>query len=275
MDVLRCGRHILPLGEKTLIMGIVNVTPDSFSDGGEYLDPSAAVEHALALEQQGADIIDIGAVSTRPGSAEVSEDDEKKRLIPVLDALMEKIKVPVSVDTQNSSTAAIALEKGAVIINDVSGVFNGEIAELVKKYNAAYIVTHNPASSDEVCEYKDGVISEIRSFFIDCISKASACGLSASQLCLDPGIGFSKSRDDDLEILKNMQWLKMSPCALLCGVSRKRVTACVQTDAAMRDYATAAADTAAVAGGADIVRVHNVPAAVQSCALADRIYRNR
>lgn len=273
MDIFKAGEKLFPLGKKTYIMGILNVTPDSFSDGGEHFDTESAVEWAMAMEKDGADIIDIGAQSTRPGADRITAEEELSRLLPVLEALKGKLSVPVSVDTFFPECAEAAIKNGAVIINDVSGDFNESIAALCAEAGAGYIVTHAPCTADGEAVYPDGVIADIRKFFISCIEKAYKAGLPAEQLCLDPGIGFGKSRKDDLEILRNAEWLKVSPYALLCGVSRKRVTDVMSLPAAERDFSTAAADTALISGGADILRVHNVPAAVQTAAMADAIYR--
>ena len=266
---------VLPAVNRTLIMGIVNVTPDSFSDGGEYYDSQSAVSHALELINEGADIIDFGANSTRPGAVIVSADEELSRLAPVFEKLENKENMLISVDTFYTEVADFCLQNGAKIINDVSGTFNSETAALCKEKGACLVVTHNPENADAQTPYPDGVVTDVRKFFLDCIQKAAAMGFPPENLILDPGIGFSKSRDDDIEILRNMQWLKMRPCPLLCGVSRKRVTACDGNSPKERDYSTCAANTAALAGGADIIRVHNVRAAKGVCALADRIYRGR
>ena len=263
---------VLP-ADRTLIMGIVNVTPDSFSDGGDYFTPVKAVAHALELTGQGADIIDFGANSTRPGAVIVGAEEELSRLTPVFEALGNKENMIISVDTFYTAVAAFCLENGAKIINDVSGEFNTETASLCKEKGAALVVTHNPENADTETPYPEGVVADVRHFFLDCIEKATALGFPLENLVLDPGIGFSKSREDDIEILRNMQWLKMRPCPLLCGVSRKRVTAYDGNAPKERDYSTCAANTAAVLGGADIIRVHNVKAAKGVCAVADRIYR--
>ena len=264
---------VLPAADRTLIMGIVNVTPDSFSDGGDFFTPGKAAAHALELIGQGADIIDFGANSTRPGAVIVSADEELSRLTPVFEALENKDKMLISVDTFYPEVAAFCLDNGAKIINDVSGEFNTETASLCKEKGAALVVTHNPENADSETPYPDGVTADVRSFFLDCIEKAAALEFPLENLILDPGIGFSKSREDDLEILRNMQWLKMRPCPLLCGVSRKRVTAYDGNSPKERDYSTCAANTAAISGGADIIRVHNVQAAKGVRSVADRIYR--
>ncbi len=266
---------VLPAGNRTLIMGIVNVTPDSFSDGGDYYDAKKAVLRAREMVEEGADIIDFGANSTRPGSVAVSESEELSRLAPVFEELGKNADILISVDTFYTGVAAFCLEKGTKIINDVSGTFNKDTAALCKQNGAALVVTHNPENAAAEVSYPDGVTADIRRFFLDCIEKAAALNFPLENLILDPGIGFSKSREDDIEVLRNMQWLKMRPCPLLCGVSRKRVTAFDGNSPKERDYSTCAANTAAISGGADIIRVHNVQAAKGVCAVADKIYRNR
>lgn len=269
--MFRAGNFTLPLGKKTYIMGILNYTPDSFSDGGLYNTPEKALEHALLMQEQGADIIDVGCNSTRPGGVILSEEEELIRLKEVLSALRDKISVSVSVDTFYPLCAVYALQNGAVIINDVSGKFNTEIASAVNEYGGGYIVTHNPCGASDTVSYPDGVATAVRNFFMECISKAAQCGLKKENLCLDPGFGFGKTEKDNYELLDNLHWTKFEGYALLAAVSRKRfINKC---DFSLVDYATAAADTLAVEGGADIIRVHNVAAAVASAKVADAIYR--
>ena len=266
-----------PLGQRTYVMGILNYTPDSFSDGGLYNTPEAALEHALLMQEQGADIIDIGANSTRPDAVILSAEEERARIAPVLEAVCKRLDVAVSADTFYPLCAKAALEAGVSIINDVSGVFNPEIAALCKEHGAGYIVMHNPCGSAQVAEYPDGVVNSVRSFFLDALTLAAQSGLDKSQLCLDAGIGFGKSYEDNLELLRDMQWLKFKGVALLAASSRKRFIgkASGVEDSAKRDSGTVAAHTAAIAGGADIIRVHNVFAAVQGARVADAIYRGK
>ncbi len=273
--MFRAGEYRMPLGEKTYIMGILNYTPDSFSDGGMYNTPEKALAHALEMQALGADIIDLGANSTRPNARVLSADDEKERLIPALEALSGKLSVPVSVDTFYPECALTALEYGASAINDVSGKFNTGIAENAKKYGAGYIVTHNPCGPEQTAEYKDGVVQAVRSFFLFCINLAAECGLPLEQLCLDVGLGFGKSRENDIELLSELEWLKFRDIALLVGGSRKRFIGVYgkEKTASRRDFGTVAAHTAAIAGGADIIRVHDVYSAVQGAGVADAIYR--
>lgn len=273
MDIFAAKDKIFLLEKRTYVMGIVNVTPDSFSDGGQYFDAEKAVAHALQLEAEGADIIDIGAQSTRPGAAPITAREELERLAPVLTALQGKLHTPISIDTYFPAVAAEALALGAAVINDVSGNFNREIAEAVKKHEGGYIVTHAPQNADTEVAYPDGVVAAVRAFFLEVMQQAYDCGLGLEHLCLDPGIGFGKSRKDDAALLRQMQWLKISPVALLCGASRKRITAFEGDSPADRDPATLVAHAAAVAGRADFIRVHNVKDARPAAAMADTLYR--
>ncbi|MBQ4603756.1 MAG: dihydropteroate synthase [Clostridia bacterium] len=273
--MFRAGKHEFPLGKRTYVMGILNYTPDSFSDGGMYFTPEKALEHALEMQNLGADIIDIGANSTRPDAKILCASEEKERLAPVLEAICGNVTAAVSVDTFYPVCAEAALRAGADIINDISGVFNPETARLATKYGAGYIVMHNPCGSGAVSEYPDGVVADLRKFFVDALELAAKFGLPKEQLCLDPGFGFGKNYEDNLEILRNLQWLKFKGVALLAAGSRKRFigTASGEDNSALRDSGTVAAHTAAISGGADIIRVHDVFSGVQGARVADEIYR--
>lgn len=273
--MFKARNHEFPLGKKTYVMGILNYTPDSFSDGGIYFTPEKALEHALEMQSQGADIIDIGANSTRPDAVILGAAEEKERLVPVIEAIRSNVTAAISVDTFYPVCAEAALRAGADIINDVSGVFNPETAKLAAKYGAGYVVMHNPCGSAAVSEYPDGVVADLRKFFVDALELAAKFGLSKEQLCLDPGFGFGKTYEDNLEILRNLRWLKFKGVALLAAGSRKRFIgkATGEENSALRDSGTVAAHTAAIAGGADIIRVHDVFSGVQGARVADEIYR--
>ena len=274
--MFKAGKFSFPLGEKTYVMGVLNYTPDSFSDGGLYNNPKAALEHALEMQEQGADIIDLGANSTRPDAVILSSSEEKERLMPALEALKGKLTAAISVDTFYPSCAEAALKEGADIINDVSGVFNSEMALLAKKYGAGYIVMHNPCGANEPAEYKNGVVEDVRNFFLDALNLAAEIGLPKEQLCLDVGLGFSKTNGDNYDILREMEWLKFKGIALLAAGSRKRFIGAASgvKECRLRDPGTVAAHTAAIAGGADIIRVHDVFSGVQGARVADAIFRN-
>ena len=254
------------------IMGILNYTPDSFSDGGKYFSPELAEKRAFEMVSQGADIIDVGCNSTRPGSEILTQEEELERLKAVLPVITSAVDAPVSVDTFYPGCALYSLENGATVINDVSGDYNEEIAEYVRKYGASYVVTHNPCGADEIKEYPDGVISDISLFFDDCIAKAAVTGIKPENLILDPGFGFGKSRDDNYKILKNLSSIKKDGFRLLAGISRKRFIRI--HSASESDYATCAADLWAMLCGADIIRVHNVFAAAETRRVINTIRGN-
>ena len=231
-------------------MGIVNVTPDSFSDGGAHFNADNAAQYALQLVSDGADIIDLGAQSTRPGYTEIPPEEEWKRLEGVLNALKGKITVPVSVDTYFPYVAEKALENGADIINDVSGTVSADMAEIVRNYGAGWIIMHSGAGS----------VNEVKEFFISSAEKCEAYGIGKEQLCFDMGIGFGKTYEENLELIANVKDYKHDGYPLLLGTSRKRVIgASSQTEnPEERIFGNIAADTAAILGGVDIIRLHDV-----------------
>lgn len=275
--MMLCARDFrFPLGKRTYVMGILNYTADSFSDGGLYNTPEAAAACAQAMQAAGADIIDLGAQSTRPDAELLTSAQELERLEPALAALRGKLTAALSVDTFYPACARVALENGASIINDISGEFNGEMAALAVQYGAAYIVTHNPCGAGTVANYPNGVVNTVRQFFLDALTLAAECGLPRTQLCLDIGLGFGKSYEDQLTLLREMEWLKFSGVALVAAASRKRFIGAASGEKSpqKRDPGTVAAHTAAIAGGADIIRAHQVAAAVQGARVADAIFRS-
>lgn len=243
------------------IMGILNVTPDSFSDGGLYFDSAAASAHALSMISDGADIIDIGAMSTRPGSEKLPPESEIDRLERVLYSIREQSSVIISIDTYYPETADFALENGADIINDVSGKFNPEMASVVRKHGAGWILMHNRASdAGEEITYPGGVVSDISSWFADVLRQSERAGLSRDNICLDPGYGFGKNTQENMEILKNTQSLVPDDVMFLTALSRKRFIGEItgEREAFRRDSGTLAADMLACLAGSDILRVHDV-----------------
>lgn len=246
----KCKNHKISFGDRVLVMGIVNVTPDSFSDGGEHFSPESAVECAIEMQADGADIIDIGAQSTRPGYNEISADEEWSRLEPVLTALSGRLNVPVSVDTYYPSVAEKALKAGVSIINDVSGIISPEMAEIVKNEGCGWIIMHNGS----------GTPDEIRQFFGNCAEKCKDFGIDTSQLCFDMGIGFGKSFDENMTLIANAGACGIDGFPLLMGASRKRVIGqgSGQKVAGERIYGNIAADTAAIMSRVDIIRLHDV-----------------
>src|SRR5271155_2862043 len=252
---------VLSLGERTLIMGVLNVTPDSFSDAGKYHDPDRAFARAVELEEEGADLIDIGAESTRPGSARISEAEELRRLVPVLKRLRDKLTIPISVDTYKAGVAEKALELGADIINDPSALtFDADLARKTAHANAGLILNHmrgTPATWAKLPPLKD-VIRTIAAELDASVHRAVRAGLDRRQLVIDPGLGFGKRKEKKAEILAQLGELARLELPILVGASRKHFLSREST--AETEYATAAAITAAVLNGAHVVRGHDVKA---------------
>jgi dihydropteroate synthase len=275
MTCFKAQDFSFPLGVRTYIMGILNITPDSFSDGGLYLDPVKAVEKALELQAEGADIVDIGAQSTRPGSLPLTGHEELDRLSPVLLALKGVLDIPVSVDTFNPAVAEYALKHGASMINDVSGRLEPELARLVKDYCAGWIIMHNSGGASAAPGYEGGVLRAVQHFFNKSLEQTRHFGITDETICFDAGIGFGKSHEDNLELLRHLKQVKPAGTALLTGASRKRVVgyATGEENPGFREAGTIAAHTAAIASGTDIIRVHDVRQALQGARMADALYR--
>lgn len=263
--IWKCKNRQIEYGKKIRIMGIVNVTPDSFSDGGSFFNANRAVSHALKLINDGADILDIGAQSTRPGYVEISAREEWTRLEPVLFELRKKTDIPISVDTYFSSVAEKALSYGADIINDISGKITPEMADLIKKSGAGWVITHNGSGS----------VSEVKNFFKSSAVKCGEYGICKNQICFDMGIGFSKSYEQNLELIANVCEYKLKGYPLLLGASRKRVIARAsgQSEPQKRTLGNIAADTAAILGGVDIIRIHDVENEKQGIKTAEELKR--
>jgi dihydropteroate synthase len=251
----------MALGERTLIMGILNVTPDSFSDGGEYSDPDRAYARAIEIEAQGADIIDIGAESTKPGSARISEAEELRRLIPVLKRLRGKLSIPISVDTYKSGVAEKALEHGAEIINDPSGILlDLQLPRVVTKYDAGLIINHMRGTPETWAKLPP-LKNLMRSIAIDleaALHRVTQTGVQRHQLVIDPGLGFGKRKEQNAEIIGRLRMLRDFDLPILVGPSRKSFLKKDQEDAT--EFATAGAVAACIFNGAHIVRVHDVAA---------------
>lgn len=266
------GKHFrFDRGKRTYIMGVLNVTPDSFSDGGLFVSADDALRRAAQIRAQGADILDVGAESTAPGHTPIMPAEEIERLRPVLEPLCASLDIPVSVDTRHPETAAWALDRGAVIVNDVSGVFQPEMAEAVRLHHAGWIVTHG---MDADAAGDADTLQAVRAFFLQMLRRAEAAGIRRTQLCTDPGVGFGKSREGDFAVLRDLRQLDVG-CAMLVGASRKRLigAASGEADPQNRLAGTIACHTAAIAGGADILRVHDVAEGVQGARVADALYR--
>jgi len=262
-------------GERTLIMGVLNVTPDSFSDGGKYLEPDRAFARAIELEEQGADIVDIGAESTRPGAERISEAEELRRLVPVLKRLRGKLGVPISVDTYKSAVAEKALQHGAEIINDPSGLtFDPQLARVAAAQNAALIINHmrgSPENWAKLPPLKD-VIGAIRHDLDAAVHRAVRSGIERARIAVDPGLGFGKRREQNAEILARLDEFTNLELPIAVGPSRKSfLPQSAEASGSWLQCATAAAVTAAVLGGAHIVRVHDVPEMKAVVQVADQI----
>lgn len=267
-----CFRDLkLPLGNKTYIMGIINVTPDSFSDGGNNLSVSDAVATAEMMESKGADILDIGGQSTRPESKVISPNEEWARLEKVLPIILSKTKLPVSVDTFYPEVAEKALQVGCHIINDVSGVASPKMAEVIKAYNAGWILMHSGE-----CKSND-FLGEIKNGLKTLLNSAIDLGVERNHICLDAGIGFGKNHAQNYAIVANTRAIKINGNAYLLGASRKRFIGSLlpeNIDVTERDYGTVAVNTVGILGGADIIRVHNVDAAYQTAKITDALRKD-
>ena len=262
--------------ERTFIMGVLNVTPDSFSDGGAYADPDRAIARGLALEAEGADILDIGGESTRPGAAPVAEEEELRRVMPVLTALAQRTRCLLSVDTRHAAVARAALAAGAHIINDVSAATRDPaMAAVVVEYRAGLVLMHSrgePATMQLQPHYA-AVVEEVRAYLADRLAALEAAGLPSQYLVVDPGIGFGKTLDHNLALLRALPRLAALGRPVLVGVSRKallgRLTG--RERPADRLAGSLAALTAAILGGARIVRVHDVAASRDAARVADAL----
>ena len=261
MSFFRAGKYKFDLDKKTYVMGILNVTPDSFSDGGDWNSPSKALERALEIERQGADIIDVGAQSTRPGYIEISAKEEAERLVPVLEILKGKLNIPISIDTFYPEVAVNAIKYGASIINDVKGFQDEQMFRVLSNSDCGGIIMH------------DGKLDDMKRFFDLKLKLADKYGINHERICLDPGIGFGKSHEENLYVLGNLKKFKISNVAMLVGASRKRVIGipCGNPDFKDRMPGTIAAHTIAAINGADIIRVHDVKEAVQAAKVTDAI----
>lgn len=265
------------INKRTYIMGILNVTPDSFFDGGQWNSPEKAVEHALKMQEDGADIIDIGAQSTGPGSTLLSEDEELEIIKKYIPAVTSAVNVPVSVDTFYPKVAEYCLENGAKIINDVSSKMDREMAFVVKKHNAGWIVMHTGnASASQEADYSKcgGVVNDVLAFFDKAEKIAAEYSISRENICFDMGFGFGKSHFDNLELLRNIDKLKSPERALLTALSCKRLVKNeTGADGYDRVFGTIAADTLAIAGGTDFIRVHHVKEACLAAKMTDAVVR--
>lgn len=270
------GRAPLVLGPRTLVMGVLNVTPDSFSDGGRALEPSQALDIALAMAAGGADIIDVGAESTRPGAPPVSASEEIDRALPVLKAIVPRIQVPISIDTYKAAVARVALDEGVSIVNDISAFrFDPELADLVAERRVPAVLMHTrgrPSDMYAHAEYRD-VVGEVIDDLHRSVDGAHGRGVRYEQLIVDPGLGFAKRAPQSMAALVGLSRLAELGLPILIGPSRKSFLAAATgpLEPAERDWPTAAAVTAAILGGAHIVRVHAVDRMIHVVRVADAL----
>jgi dihydropteroate synthase len=277
--VWRCGDYALELGMRTLVMGIVNVTPDSFSDGGLFAGPHDAVLHGARLVDEGADILDVGGESTRPGSGAVAADEELTRILPVIEGLRSaRPGVPISVDTRKPEVAAKALAAGASIVNDVTAATTDRtMFDVANDVDAGMVLMHmlgEPKTMQDDPRYDD-VLAEVHEFLRERVEAAVFAGISADHLAVDPGIGFGKTLEHNLDLLRNLDSFRDLDAAVLVGASRKRFIGTLTgvDDPADRVDGSIAAAVWAVAQGVDVLRVHDVGRTVRALRVADAIVR--
>jgi len=269
--------RVLDCSERTLVMGVVNVTPDSFSDGGRFLDPDTAVAHALGLVEDGADIVDVGGESTRPGSDPVSAEEERDRVVPVIRRIAAAHPaLAISIDTRKPKVAEAALAAGACIVNDVSGGRSEGMFEVVRDSGAGIVLMHmlgEPKTMQEAPHYDD-VVAEVGEYLRERLEAAEFAGIRPEALCVDPGIGFGKNVEHNLTLLRGLDALADLGRPLLVGPSRKRfIGAILDLPEGERVEGTAGAVAWAVAHGANLVRVHDVKEIVRVVRVVDAIVR--
>ena len=270
--------HSFDWGERTYLMGVLNVTPDSFSDGGEFYAPSAALAQAQRLVEAGADFIDIGGQSTRPGAQQVSVEEELQRVLSVVQVVRSQLSVPISVDTTRAVVAQRAVEAGADMVNDISGgTFDPDMLSTVAQLGVPIVLMHirgTPETMQQLTDYQD-LIGDIYGFLEGQLAAAERAGIERSRLIIDPGIGFAKTLEQNLEILRQLPTFRALGVPILVGVSRKSFIGRLvnQLDPKGRVWGTAAACCSAIARTADILRVHDVFEMRDVCRVADAIWR--
>ena len=263
---------MLDYGKKTYIMGILNVTPDSFSDGGDYTNIDIAVNHAKEMIELGADMIDLGGESTRPGHKFVSAEEEISRIVPVIKRLKEEINVPISIDTYKSEVAEEALKLGVDMVNDVWGLtYDGKMADVVAKYDGEVCIMHNQEGTD----YDKDIMEAIKEFLQNSIDMALKAGVKKEKIVLDPGIGFGKTYEQNIAVLERLGELRDLGYPVLLGTSRKSVLGKILENSTPKERvnATVATTVLGVKDGVDIVRVHDVKENKEAAMVADAIYR--
>lgn len=271
---IKCGsNYVLNLGKRTYIMGILNITPDSFSDGGDFIDVEKAVEHAKNMVRDGADIIDVGGESTRPGALEVSAKEELKRILPVVGRLVKEVDVPVSVDTYKAQVAEEVLKAGAHMINDVWGLQRDRsMAEVIAKHQVPVIIMHNQKGT----EYKNDLVEEIKLFLSKSIQIALAAGIKRENIIIDPGIGFGKNPEQNIQVMARLKELNDLGYPILLGTSRKSMIGKIlDLPPKERVEGTIATTVLGIVQGVDIVRVHDVKENFRAARVTDAITRSK
>ncbi|MDX6498487.1 MAG: dihydropteroate synthase [Blastocatellia bacterium] len=278
----KLARRSLPYGERTLVMGVLNITPDSFSDGGKFYTTQNALEHALQMIAEGADIIDIGGESTRPGSAFVTEEEELQRVIPVIEPLATKSPAPISIDTTKSSVARAAIRAGAEIVNDISGLrFDPLIADEAAKAKAGLVLMHSRGTPKNMQQLPlvDDIVSEVTSGLLRSVALAEEHGVARESIAIDPGLGFGMTGEQNVEMIGELSKLARAfpDLPLMIGPSRKSFLGKLLdgAPASQRLYGTIASVVASVMNGAHIVRVHDVKATVEALRVVDAIVYSR
>jgi dihydropteroate synthase len=268
--ILRCGPHTLDLSTP-IVMGVLNVTPDSFSDGGRWFDAGRAIEHALQMVEEGAGIIDIGGESTRPGAAAVSVEEELRRVIPVITALAPKVSVPISVDTSRPEVIRAATDAGATLVNDIRALREPGALAAAAATSAAVCVMHmqgEPRTMQAEPRYDD-VVKDVRQFLVERVAACENAGIERERICIDPGIGFGKRPEHNLALLANVPVFAALKLPVLIGVSRKSLIGSITGRATeQRIFGGVAFATAAVLSGASIIRAHDVSATVDAVKVA-------
>ncbi len=274
---LHLGNKTLDLSSRTHLMGVLNVTPDSFSDGGKFLDAKSAIEQGLLMAEEGADIIDVGGESTRPGADAISAEDEARRVLPVIDGLRKKTDIPISIDTYKSEVARRALDAGAAMINDISALrFDPAMGKVAKDYDVPVVLMHikgTPKNMQENPSYAN-VMKEISEYLEQSMEIASEAGIDEDKIIVDPGIGFGKRVQDNLRIVKNLRELAHLGRPILIGLSRKSfIGKVLDLPVQKRLEGSLAALAVAITNGANIIRVHDVKESKRAVQMVDAILK--
>lgn len=276
--IVEWGRWRLDFSEGTLVMGVLNVTPDSFSDGGQFFDAKKAIEHGLRMAGDGAAIIDVGGESTRPGSASVSAKEQKERVVSVIEALAEKVDVPISIDTYNYKVAKAALEAGAAMINDITALSDEQMGRLAAERGVPVVLMHmqgRPQTMQDNPTYED-VAGEVRQFLLERAKQAQEFGIAKERIFIDPGIGFGKTLEHNLELLRNIDRFVATGLRVCIGTSRKSFIGKItgKEKPADRIFGTAATVALCATAGVSIVRVHDVAEMVDVAKVISAINRS-